>query len=54
MLGQAAREAVGTSPLEAFKAGWDGALGPSLLGGSQTMAGGWNWMGFNVPVLCHD
>ena len=29
--------------------GWMGPGQPELVGGSQPMAGGWNWMIFKVP-----
>jgi len=37
-------------PLEAFKAGLDGTLGSLIWWvAALPMAGGWNWVGFEVP-----
>ena len=44
------KEAVGPPSLEAFKAKLDGALDSlSCWVAALPMAGGWDWVGFNVP-----
>ena len=48
-LAQLPREAVGAPSPEALKAGLDGALGSLSCWVALPTAGGWDWVGFEVP-----
>jgi len=44
------RETVGAPSLQVLKARLDGALGSLSCWGQPALGGGWNWMGFKVPL----